>query len=753
MTIISTAHSIATFANAAYTQAMKVKFNKTVVLSRIGIYGNGSVATSVTAGVRVWDINNTRIGQSANATVSVSSTGPTWITLNSPVTLNANTVYYIGSYMSTSCSYVGSGKVSHDEPAVDGIVLTNMIDEEGGVGGTRYLTGDADPIATGTQNIGYEFAYAVDVTLAATQPAPTTTNPVVVTSGNGSNTSAADTTFSNERKVDRTSNGVLWVARGNNTSGTTENVDLYYSTDNGQNWTLSSWVVGTNSSTNSTVTSSFFIDIDDYAHIVYKDKTNGYIYYRRGTPNANRTSWSWSAATAVVTSSYYDYPDVVAHREGSGWQVHVIFTQATTVSYSNKVYYSSSAISSAGAVGSFSSFVSIDSSKTANAKPGYPSVDFHHTGDGKTVSGGLPHLYVAWSAGSTGSGYGTRFKKATYSSGSWTWGTEREIDNTVYISRVSEWINCLFDGTRVMIVAFVYALSGNYYVIGQRDEADTTTTEPVYLAPSGSEGAYYGGATYDQDGNIYIFGQGNLTNKGSYRKWTRSTGSMGAEVSIGAYTNGGSVKRGYSGNRLENVYVTGSANPYSVNYNYVALNTAPTVTINNPGTIDPRVSNRFTWNYSDAESNPQVQYEIDYRVSGGTTWTTTTNASANAYHDFAANTFTDETNYEWQVRVNDGIVWSTFASGTFRSDSWTYLTEVSSANHSGSFDTTSLNAGTYELEVRAYDGYDYSSWSAASQFSVVTTNIYYFDGTSWVAKTKKYFDGTTWKEVPPTQLL
>ena len=44
---------------------------------------------------------------------------------------------------------------------------------------------------------------------------------------------------------------------------------------------------------------SFFIDLDDYAHLVYKDRFDGYIYYRRGTPNAGRTAWTWRHASRL----------------------------------------------------------------------------------------------------------------------------------------------------------------------------------------------------------------------------------------------------------------------------------------------------------------------------------------------------------------------------------------------------------------------------------------------------------------------
>jgi len=388
-------------------------------------------------------------------------------------------------------------------------------------------------------------------------------------------TASTATAYSNQRKVDRCQNGVLWAMFWDGTSTTGTSLDFYYSTDDGATWTKGSEFGFAGTGTSYTPNASLFIDLDDYAHVVYKDRHDGLIYYRRGTPNAARTAWTWSSAVRVgYAETTVDYPDIVAHREGTGWVAHVV--------YSYNAYYNRIDISSSGSISVTPSGSSTLIGNTGNAHT-WPSIDFNHTGDGKTVAGSTPHLYVAWSAGATGAGKGIRFKKATYSSGSWTWDTEREIDSTRYVADSSEWLNCMFDGTRVVLAGFVRDASSNRdLILHERDVGDTATTSRVLIdnaAPSAA--AFQGSATYDSAGNIYLFGRdgGTAPQPLNYRKWTRSGASLGPEVVIDSDVGDVNVsaKRGYSNNRIEFIYTDGTASPYNVTYGGFSLFTAATV--------------------------------------------------------------------------------------------------------------------------------------------------------------------------------
>lgn len=378
-------------------------------------------------------------------------------------------------------------------------------------------------------------------------------------------TAATATAYSNQRKVDRCQNGVLWSMFWDGTATTTTSMDFYYSTDDGATWTKGAEFGFAGTGTTYVPNASLFIDLDDYAHVAYKDSHDGKVYYRRGTPNAARTEWTWSAATALWGNNSYNTPDLIVHREGTDWVAHVVMSHSssTTAAYV-KVTITSGGTISAGSL-------SVLSGTSTSGPLAWPSIDFNHTGDGKTIAGGTPHLYVAWSAGETGAGKGIRFKKATYSGGTWTWGTEREIDNTLFVNGSSRWLNCLFDGTRVLIGGYMdNAALNQSVVLHERDVADTTTTTRVLAAPDYNY-LYFGSLSDDGQGNVYLFGW-SATNTVSYRKWDRASGVWEATVVIDSTALADAwitTKRGSSNGLIEFIYTDGTASPYSVTYGQV----------------------------------------------------------------------------------------------------------------------------------------------------------------------------------------
>jgi hypothetical protein len=382
-------------------------------------------------------------------------------------------------------------------------------------------------------------------------------------------TASTATAYSNQRKIDRTSNGVLWMLYW---YGSGTGLNLNYSTDDGATWSNGGAVFnGSASGTQSyQMNASFFIDQDDHAHVVFKDNSNGYIYYRRGTPNAGRTAWTWSAASLLEAVTFFDYPDLVVHREGTGWVAHIVLSVVGNTT--DKVYYYPRNIASNGTITSGGSTAVSNLISSATSPAPFASIDFNHTGDGKTVAGGTPHLYVAWSAGTTGAGKGIRFKKATYSGGAWTWGTEREIDSTQYINiGTNQWLNCMFDGTRIVIAGTVQDSQGTQAgKVYDRDVADTATVTHT-IARVGTNYLYGGSASYDSDGNVFFFGHKATSGYDLlYQKWVRATDTADSLVVLvtprGTLSPHVSAKRGYSNNRIEFIYTDGTASPYNVTY-------------------------------------------------------------------------------------------------------------------------------------------------------------------------------------------
>jgi hypothetical protein len=399
-------------------------------------------------------------------------------------------------------------------------------------------------------------------TLTASEWQTAVLDPTVITSS----TAGTATAYSNQRKLDRCQNGVLWSMFWDGTSTTGTSMDFYYSTDDGATWTDGGGFGFAATGTTYTPNGSFFIDLDDNAHVVYKDRSNGDPYYRRGTPNTERTAWTWSAALAINGSPFFDYCDVVAHREGTGWTAHVVmsYLESSTI---NNVYYSRVTITSSGGI-SATGVASIGGSYATNAHL-YPSIDFNHTGDGKTVAGGTPHLYTAWSAGATGAGKGIRLRKATYSAGSWTWGTEQEIDSASFANAGR--ISSAFDGTRV-VIAYADSASTSAIKIRERDAADTTTTTRTPTALS--DGVVTGlTIAYDSDKNIHLGAVGATSADPKVVKYDRAAGTWGAWEALSATTTQADTlsARRFADTSVDLLYTSGTGSPYSVTYGAVAL--------------------------------------------------------------------------------------------------------------------------------------------------------------------------------------
>jgi hypothetical protein len=442
-------------------------------------------------------------------------------------------------------------------------------------------TGSA-PVVNGTGSITAVDSDSFDVTLSGTSSgyevlylalgdAGVDTFPNKI--GDSSTNDVTATAYSNQRKLDRCQNGNLVSVHQQ--LGTIQ-AYFWLSSDDGKTWpalaapAIAGWSNG-----------SIFIDLDDYIHVVWKQsgtgggRVGGYLYYMRGTPNAGRTSWTWSAALAVNTDINANYPDIVAFRLGTGWKAFIVDSWCNTAP-SNFAEYIEVTITSGGGI-SASAVGNVNAVSYGLNVHTWPSIDFNHTGDGKTVAGGTPHLYVAWSAGTTGAGKGIRFRKAVYAAGVWTWNTEREIDNTHYSTTDGCIFVCMFDGTRVVIAGAAKTATTYDFVVHDRDAADTTSTLRTLIIGETSGDArvpFYGNFSYDSSGNLHFVGGTYNNNQLIYRKFDRGSNTLLAVSTIesGILPATGpqvTFKRGYSNNRIEWVYTTGNNSPYAVKYDRI----------------------------------------------------------------------------------------------------------------------------------------------------------------------------------------
>ena len=398
-------------------------------------------------------------------------------------------------------------------------------------------------------------------------------------------TASAGLGFCNGRHIDRTSTGRVWMGFQNGSN----QIEFWYSDDEGSTWTQNT---SATLSANLTAGFSFFIDIDDHAHIAYNP--SGSLHYRRMANISSTSSWG---STFSVDSSYEIGPDIVAFREGASWIAAITSTNGTSA----RVFI----------------LKSVDTSPT---KTTYSlgtginvSIDFRHTGDGKTVAGGEPHVYVVGSYPAD-----LYIRRFTYSGGTYTMGSATTMDG---ITAKRDAVSSAFDGSR-MVTA--YAESDIVY-IAERDAADTTTT---LITPTAlSDGAVTNvSVTYDANENIHLWAVGTTSDDLKRIKYTRSAGTWDGSwttVLTGTvYLDSLTLKRGYSDSTIEAVFLDGASSPYDVVYESFSLNVAPTAP-----TWDAPADNSYNdiasalvldWTFTDPDAgDTQSAYALSKSVDGG----------------------------------------------------------------------------------------------------------------------------------------
>jgi len=394
-----------------------------------------------------------------------------------------------------------------------------------------------------------------------------------------------------------------------------QELQFWYSDDDGATWTDTTDTIAANSSADNR-NSSMVVDTDDILWIVHRDE--GYALAR-----LTRATFSGTRVTLEDSIEFSDQGasnmDCVAFKIGTDTYIPIIYWYGGLYVKRTIVKCTSSEVLSI--VGN----ITVESSTTTSMV----RIDFHHTGDGKTVANSAPHLYLAWTESTA-----TYFRKDTYSSGpTWTNGTRREIFDA--ITGNDKLFSMFYDGTRI-IFAQPDGDSAPWVGMYERDEADTTTTDRTSGIPSVSGKSEQSVVAWeDPDGNVYI-ATINDAEELIYVKWTRATTTWDAswttlttnkvhEHSFGVYPHpNGSVTEFFFG---EPGGVDGDDIFFNAVLSYNQAPTAPTWNNTSGATEDVAETLLLDWDFNDSDGDDQSDYTVRrrkgaaaYAYWNGSTW-------------------------------------------------------------------------------------------------------------------------------------
>lgn len=308
------------------------------------------------------------------------------------------------------------------------------------------------------------------------------------------------------------SSGQFWVM-ANDTVG--NDLHFFYSNDSGATWTEDTAAEITDGDADAD-NASLFIDSNDVLWLIYLDAAAD-LTLQRGTVSGNAITWT---DLGVVSGTFTpdpnsSMPDVVAFAEGANTRVFWAFINDAADLRVRQALYS-------GSLGAATNEASDDGSYT-----NLYGLDFNHTGDGKTVQGSAPHVWVAY-----GDATNLYARKLVWSAGpSWSSGTRRTMSSTTVGDSTLHNGFGFWDGTR--FVCGGMQADGDIEVY-ERDSGDTATTDRTPgTQPTGKATAddhfdgYYNQTTDD----IYLLLE-NTSAQPSYVKYDRADNSWDAAVTV-----------------------------------------------------------------------------------------------------------------------------------------------------------------------------------------------------------------------------
>lgn len=475
-----------------------------------------------------------------------------------------------------------------------------------------------------------------------------------------------------EKRLDVAPDGTLWALIV--TQGSPGTAKFFRSANNGSSWT---YAAGSDISLlQSSAVPSFFLDADGYAHVSWLTWNSDpqVVKYARGTPTGGG-GWSWQYLTVSPADRLGVDTDIIAFRNGTGWSVWICWN--TTSTTGGKV--SQIAVSQSGAL-SVVATTSGPSTGGAAFQPG--SLEFLHTGDGKTPSATPNIFYTSFLQGTAGA---IRLNRAVYSGGTWTWAspvTGAASANVLQTALCSVW-----DGSRLM-VAYGVASSATISCFEWDGSSGSVTARNPPAAPGGTGTVLGLSLSCDPStGDLYLVSY-DATNGDIYTShFVRSTTTWSAwavAVSQSPPTDGADGKvqlvRHPPRDSVDMIYGQGGDVSWDIfSQQLVALTRSPTApTLISPASgalVDLAVGATFSWQYNPVSPGDTQQGYVFRRILGATTqywvassqsWSSslTVNTSSISQVSFPSAMWTDGNTYTWSVRTRS----STGADSSFAAD-------------------------------------------------------------------------------------
>lgn len=475
-----------------------------------------------------------------------------------------------------------------------------------------------------------------------------------------------------EKRLDIAPDGTLWALIV--TAGSPGAAKFFRSTNGGNTW---AYVASDISLEQASAVPSFFIDADGYAHVSWvKWAANPQVVrYARGAP-VTGGGWSWSYLTISPASGRTGVDsDVVAFRSGSGWRAWVSYGLGSA----GGAKVAELTITASGAL----AVAATQHGPTSGAVNfQFGSLEFNHTGDGKTPAAS-PDLYLV--TGVQGTTSELRANRAAYSAGSWTWATPVQIDASAQIDQTT--LTSAWDGSRMMIA---WSEGTSTIQCKEWDGVTTVTTRNPPAAPGGT-GAVLGlSLSIDPDtDDVYLAYYDATDGDIRWSKFTRATTTWSAwAVAIsrsGSLTDDGKVQlvKHPTRDSVDMIYGTGSGTSWQIFSSQLAALVrspdAPTLVYPASGAnLDLAAGVTFRWAYNPVSPGDTQQAWAFRRVYGATTeywnagsqtwsgsiiWNTSA-ATDPSSAPFAAGKWSNGTTYTWSVRTRS----STGADSAFATD-------------------------------------------------------------------------------------